>query len=147
MVRSLNVKVLVHEFKALFKAKQGQENHAYCTILHIIHVGPESRSKPHRTHVDLVKDHSQHTIGVEFSSRTVKLGEKRIKLQVSFLMTMLWLSVSLTWLVVWSSSFGIQLDKSALGVVDVSSDVVSFLMKQIGYSELLSGSCRSNSSL
>ena len=28
------------------------------------------------------KDHSQHTIGVEFSSRTVKLGEKRIKLQV-----------------------------------------------------------------
>jgi hypothetical protein len=31
-----------------------------------------------------VKDHSQHTIGVEFSSRTVKLGEKRIKLQVRF---------------------------------------------------------------
>lgn len=30
----------------------------------------------------LVKEHSQHTIGVEFSSRTVKLGEKRIKLQV-----------------------------------------------------------------
>lgn len=30
----------------------------------------------------LVKAHSQHTIGVEFSSRTVKLGEKRIKLQV-----------------------------------------------------------------
>lgn len=29
-----------------------------------------------------VKEHSQHTIGVEFSSRTVKLGEKRIKLQV-----------------------------------------------------------------
>jgi hypothetical protein len=29
-----------------------------------------------------VKAHSQHTIGVEFSSRTVKLGEKRIKLQV-----------------------------------------------------------------
>ncbi|RDX55798.1 ras-domain-containing protein [Lentinus brumalis] len=27
------------------------------------------------------KEHSQHTIGVEFSSRTVKLGEKRIKLQ------------------------------------------------------------------
>jgi hypothetical protein len=31
---------------------------------------------------DTVKDHSQHTIGVEFSSRTVRLGEKRIKLQV-----------------------------------------------------------------
>ncbi|KAK1228699.1 Ras- protein Rab-4B [Marasmius sp. AFHP31] len=28
------------------------------------------------------KDHSQHTIGVEFSSRTIKLGEKRIKLQL-----------------------------------------------------------------
>lgn len=32
----------------------------------------------------VVKEHSQHTIGVEFSSRTVKLGEKRIKLQVCF---------------------------------------------------------------
>lgn len=31
------------------------------------------------------KDHSQHTIGVEFSSRTVKLGEKRIKLQVKWI--------------------------------------------------------------
>ena len=30
----------------------------------------------------VVKEHSQHTIGVEFSSRTVKVGEKRIKLQV-----------------------------------------------------------------
>ncbi|KAM6498085.1 P-loop containing nucleoside triphosphate hydrolase protein [Amanita muscaria] len=30
----------------------------------------------------VVKQHSQHTIGVEFSSRTVKLGEKRIKLQL-----------------------------------------------------------------
>jgi hypothetical protein len=42
---------------------------------------------PHLDHLSLtglkVKDHSQHTIGVEFSSRTVKLGEKRIKLQVS----------------------------------------------------------------
>ncbi|KAI0257087.1 ras family-domain-containing protein, partial [Lactifluus subvellereus] len=28
------------------------------------------------------KPQSQHTIGVEFSSRTVKLGEKRIKLQL-----------------------------------------------------------------
>ncbi|TFL03709.1 ras family-domain-containing protein [Pterulicium gracile] len=28
------------------------------------------------------KDHSQHTIGVEFSSRTLKLGEKKIKLQL-----------------------------------------------------------------
>lgn len=30
----------------------------------------------------LVKAHSQHTIGVEFSSRLIKLGEKKIKLQV-----------------------------------------------------------------
>ncbi|KAJ7900314.1 ras family-domain-containing protein [Mycena olivaceomarginata] len=35
----------------------------------------------HFTH-NSFKDHSQHTIGVEFSSRTVKLGEKRIKLQL-----------------------------------------------------------------
>ncbi|KAG6381147.1 hypothetical protein JVT61DRAFT_5545 [Boletus reticuloceps] len=35
----------------------------------------------HFTH-NAFKDHSQHTIGVEFSSRTVKLGEKRIKLQL-----------------------------------------------------------------
>ncbi|KAH9964296.1 ras-domain-containing protein [Russula dissimulans] len=35
----------------------------------------------HFTH-NSFKAHSQHTIGVEFSSRTVKLGEKRIKLQL-----------------------------------------------------------------
>jgi len=35
----------------------------------------------HFTH-NSYKSHSQHTIGVEFSSRTVKLGEKRIKLQL-----------------------------------------------------------------
>ena len=29
-----------------------------------------------------VKEHSQHTIGVEFSSRTVNVGEKKVKLQV-----------------------------------------------------------------
>lgn len=34
----------------------------------------------HYSNID--KNHSQHTIGVEFSSKTVKLGEKRIKLQV-----------------------------------------------------------------
>lgn len=32
-----------------------------------------------------VKQHSQHTIGVEFSSKTVNIGEKRCKLQASFL--------------------------------------------------------------
>ncbi|KAI0032753.1 ras-domain-containing protein [Vararia minispora EC-137] len=35
----------------------------------------------HFTH-NSFKDHSQHTIGVEFSSRMVRLGEKRIKLQL-----------------------------------------------------------------
>lgn len=35
----------------------------------------------HFTH-NAFKEHSQHTIGVEFSSRTIKLGEKRIKLQL-----------------------------------------------------------------
>lgn len=34
-------------------------------------------------HRIVVKEQSQHTIGVEFSSRTLKIGEKRIKLQVS----------------------------------------------------------------
>ncbi|KAG8708056.1 hypothetical protein FRC08_000134 [Ceratobasidium sp. 394] len=29
-----------------------------------------------------VKEHSQHTIGVEFSSRTINIGEKRVKLQL-----------------------------------------------------------------
>jgi len=38
----------------------------------------------------VVKDHSQHTIGVEFSSRTVRLGEKRIKLQVRYCFFNLW---------------------------------------------------------
>jgi hypothetical protein len=33
---------------------------------------------------ETVKEYSQHTIGVEFSSRTLRLGEKRIKLQASF---------------------------------------------------------------
>ncbi|ELU40334.1 Ras domain-containing protein [Rhizoctonia solani AG-1 IA] len=28
------------------------------------------------------KEHSQHTIGVEFSSRTINIGEKRVKLQL-----------------------------------------------------------------
>lgn len=44
---------------------------------------PTSALNPKFARVTLVKEHAQHTIGVEFSSRTVKLGEKRIKLQVS----------------------------------------------------------------
>lgn len=30
-----------------------------------------------------VKENSQHTIGVEFQSRTIQIGEKKVKLQVS----------------------------------------------------------------
>lgn len=63
--------------------KQARENHASCTILPIIHVCSSCRLDLQTTQSNPVKDHSQHTIGVEFSSRTVKLGEKRIKLQVS----------------------------------------------------------------
>lgn len=59
----------------------------------------------------LVKAQSQHTIGVEFSSRTVKLGEKRIKLQVC---SYTWIPVSL-----WAQhaiSFGILRDKNDSGL-------------------------------
>ena len=63
------------------------ESHAFCIILHIIAVSliesicPLMRLNKHMT----VKEHAQHTIGVEFSSRTLKLGEKKIKLQVLLL--------------------------------------------------------------
>jgi len=33
--------------------------------------------------LNIVKEHSQHTIGVEFASRTINVGDKRIKLQVN----------------------------------------------------------------
>jgi hypothetical protein len=34
-------------------------------------------------HVSSVKEHSAHTIGVEFNSRTLRIGDKTVKLQVS----------------------------------------------------------------
>jgi GTPase SAR1 family protein len=65
----------------------------------------------HDAHRGAVKEQSQHTIGVEFSSRTVKLGEKKVKLQVG--------SISLDKLRVkgieFVSSSGIQQDRSGLG--------------------------------
>ena len=59
-----------------------------------------------------VKEHSQHTIGVEFSSRTVKLGEKRIKLQVSYFVSKEVMK-SLNW---WhSDSYGIRRGRRDFG--------------------------------
>ncbi|KAH8997269.1 ras-domain-containing protein [Lactarius akahatsu] len=56
-----------------------------CLLHHFTH-NSCTRFVPHTVNglpsLCLVKSHSQHTIGVEFSSRTVKLGEKRIKLQL-----------------------------------------------------------------
>lgn len=57
----------------------------YDFLLKFIVIGEAGTGKScllhHFTH-NRYKDHSQHTIGVEFSSRTIKLGEKRIKLQL-----------------------------------------------------------------
>jgi GTPase SAR1 family protein len=62
-----------------------------------------------------VKDHSQHTIGVEFSSRTVKLGEKRIKLQVKSGCYFLGVAFQCLKKTV-SDSFGIPPDRNDFGV-------------------------------
>jgi hypothetical protein len=62
--------------------RQGQANRACCTTSPTTHVRCLLLYGVSVSGCLTVKDHSQHTIGVEFSSRTVKLGEKRIKLQV-----------------------------------------------------------------
>ncbi|KAI5121253.1 hypothetical protein M0805_002298 [Coniferiporia weirii] len=58
---------------------------AYDFLLKFIIIGEAGTGKScllhHFTH-NSFKAHAQHTIGVEFSSRTIKLGEKRIKLQL-----------------------------------------------------------------
>jgi len=54
-------------------------------LLKIIIIGEAGTGKScllHHFTQNRFKDHSQHTIGVEFSSRTVKLGEKKVKLQL-----------------------------------------------------------------
>lgn len=60
-------------------------NHAYCTNspTTLVSAFLFVQRVPSRLKRPAVKEHSQHTIGVEFSSRTIRLGEKRIKLQVS----------------------------------------------------------------
>lgn len=48
-----------------------------------------------------VKEHSAHTIGVEFSSRTLRIGDRSVKLQVGGVECSL------------NNSFGILLGKNA----------------------------------
>lgn len=67
-----------------FQERQGQANHVCCTTLPTTHVCRLFLYGVSVSGLLTVKDHSQHTIGVEFSSKTVTLGEKRIKLQVSY---------------------------------------------------------------
>ncbi|KZV78493.1 ras-domain-containing protein [Exidia glandulosa HHB12029] len=58
---------------------------AYDFLLKFIVIGEAGTGKSCLLHYFLhnsFKGPSQHTIGVEFSSRTIKLGEKRIKLQL-----------------------------------------------------------------
>jgi len=57
----------------------------YDFLLKIIIIGEAGTGKScllHHFTQNRFKEHSQHTIGVEFSSRTVKLGEKKVKLQL-----------------------------------------------------------------
>nr|GAT60330.1 predicted protein [Mycena chlorophos] len=68
-----------------FEADATELLETYDFLMKYIIIGEAGSGKScllhHFTH-NSFKEHSQHTIGVEFSSRTVKLGEKRIKLQL-----------------------------------------------------------------
>jgi len=58
---------------------------AYDFLLKIIIIGESGSGKScllHHFINNSFKEHSQHTIGVEFSSRTISVGEKKIKLQL-----------------------------------------------------------------
>lgn len=105
---------------AASQEKLEQGNPVYCTISFRIHVSGDyrregsmesSRSSPR---VTTVKEHSQHTIGVEFSSRTINVGEKRIKLQVGQLLPPLVRHGSHVYAV---ESYGIRLGKSGSGLL------------------------------
>jgi len=83
----------------------------YDFLLKIIIIGEAGTGKScllHHFTQNRFKDQSQHTIGVEFSSRTVKLGEKKVKLQVIVLRTCTSVSE-------FASSYGIQLAKRDSG--------------------------------
>jgi len=58
---------------------------AYDFLLKIIIIGETGTGKScllHHFTQNTFKEHSQHTIGVEFASRTINVGEKKIKLQL-----------------------------------------------------------------
>ncbi|KAG8934635.1 Ras- protein Rab-4B [Tulasnella sp. 418] len=58
---------------------------AYDFLLKLIIIGEASTGKScllHHFIQNTFRMHSQHTIGVEFSSRTINVGEKKIKLQL-----------------------------------------------------------------
>lgn len=58
---------------------------AYDFLLKFIIIGEAGCGKScllHQFTQNSFKEHSQHTIGVEFSSRTINIGEKRVKLQL-----------------------------------------------------------------
>jgi len=58
---------------------------AYDFLLKLIIIGEAGTGKScllHHFIQNTFKEHSQHTIGVEFSSRTINVGEKKIKLQL-----------------------------------------------------------------
>ncbi|CAE6431534.1 unnamed protein product [Rhizoctonia solani] len=58
---------------------------AYDFLLKFIIIGEAGSGKScllHQFTQNSYKEHSQHTIGVEFSSRTINIGEKRVKLQL-----------------------------------------------------------------
>ncbi|OCB90099.1 ras-domain-containing protein [Sanghuangporus baumii] len=71
---------------ALLAVSLGYSKHVLADfLLKFIIIGEAGTGKScllhHFTH-NAFKAHSQHTIGVEFSSRLIKLGEKKIKLQL-----------------------------------------------------------------
>jgi hypothetical protein len=72
------------------QGKQELENHACCIIASMRPVSVTLPSLPptslslvfDRRLIYTVKEHSAHTIGVEFSSRTLRIEDRNIKLQV-----------------------------------------------------------------
>jgi len=87
-----------------------------CLLYHCINEACQSLTSPSRSRTDwTVKEHSAHTIGVEFSSRTLRIGDRNIKLQVSTMSLWFWLKLT--------CSYGIQRDKrdsdQSLGLITV----------------------------
>jgi hypothetical protein len=63
--------------------RRERESRAYSTNASIKHVSRQGvRGAVQTDTIGPVKEHSSHTIGVEFSSRTLRIGDRNIKLQV-----------------------------------------------------------------